>query len=117
MERNLSEKEYRNLWSFLVETFELTEEQLAAVDHQAPMSQEMYDSILDRCEEIGPDADRLFYQMLQDPEFSDFMKVRADRIEEEIKGVELPMRSKEEKELEWQKLLARIRAEYGEDAI
>ena len=115
MREKLTEKELKNFWSFLVETFEFTEEQNAAIDYQIPMTQEMYDSILDRCEEIGRDADRLFYKMLK--EYPDLMSVRADKILEEIKDVELPSLSEEEKEIQKQKLYARIRAEYGEDAI
>ena len=110
-----TEKELKNFWSFLVETFEFTEEQNAAIDHQIPMTQEIYDSILDRCNEIGSDVEPLFLRMLT--EYQDFMSVYADRIEEEVKGVELPEISEEEWELNRQKLYARIRAKYGEDAI
>ena len=52
-----TEKELKGFWSFLVETFEFTEEQNAAIDHQIPMTQEIYNSILDRCNEIGSDVE------------------------------------------------------------
>ena len=39
--------------NFLIETFEFTDEQLAAIDYQIPMTQEIYSSILDRCMELG----------------------------------------------------------------
>ena len=61
VERNLTEKEYKNLLSFLVETFELTDKQIAAIHHQIPMTQELFDSILDKAEDVGPDMDRVFY--------------------------------------------------------
>lgn len=77
-----TEKELKGFKSFLMETFEFTEEQNAAIDHQIPMTQELYDSILDRCDELGPDVDPLFYRMLT--EFPDFMCNYADRIMKEI---------------------------------
>ncbi len=110
-----TEKELKNFWSFLVETFEFTEEQNDAIDHQIPMTQEIYNSILDRCNEIGSDVEPLFLRMLT--EYQDFMSVYADRIIEEIKDVEIPEWTEEEKAIQKEKLYARIRAKYGEDAI
>lgn len=91
--REFSEQELKRVWSFLVETFELTEEQLAAVDHQVPMSQELFDSILDKCEEVGSDMDRLFFCMQK--EFPEFLNGRADRIAIEVEDVDLPPVSEE----------------------
>lgn len=112
---NFTEKELKNFWSFLVETFEFSEEQTAAIDKQIPMTQELYDSILDRCNEIGSDVDNLFFRMLI--EYPDFMSNYADRLEKEIEDVELPEITPEQWEESKQKLYARIRAKYGEDAI
>lgn len=106
---------YRNLWGFLVETFEFTEEQTAAIDKQIPMTQEMFDSIIKRCEEIGPDVDNLFFRILT--EYPEFTAVCADRIENELDGTEFPEFTEEEKQLSFEKLCARIREEYGSDAI
>ena len=36
----------KGLCNFLIETFKFTDEQLAAIDYQIPMTQEIYDSIL-----------------------------------------------------------------------
>lgn len=110
-----TEKELKGFWSFLVETFEFTEEQNDAIDHRIPMTQELFNSILNKCNEIGADVDPLFYRMLD--EYPEFMSVYTDKIEEEVKNVELPEISEEEWELNRQKLYARIRAEYGEDVI
>ncbi|CVI65057.1 hypothetical protein NDGK_00069 [Clostridiales bacterium CHKCI001] len=55
------EKLDKVLWSFLVETFEFIDEQTAAIDYRISMTQEIYDSILDRCMELGSSADRLSY--------------------------------------------------------
>lgn len=71
-----------NMRYFLVETFEFSDEQLAAIDCQIPMTQKLYDSILDRCMEIGSGADRIFYRMLL--EYPDFLSLYAGRIEREV---------------------------------
>lgn len=110
-----TERQFKNLWSFIVEAMEFTEEQNDAIDHQIPMTQEIYNSILDRCNEIGSDVEPLFLRMLT--EYQDFMSVYADRIIEEIKDVEIPEWTEEEKAIQKEKLYARIRAKYGEDAI
>lgn len=117
MERKFTEQELKGINNFLVEVFGLTEEQNLAIDRQIPMTQEIYDSILDRCTEIEPDADAIFYRMLS--EYPDFMCNYADRIAEEIEGAEkeLPEITPEEQEILWQKLCKKIRARYGEDAI
>lgn len=98
MEHRFTKKELKVLWSFLVETFTLNEDENAAVCHQIPMTQEIYDSILDKCDEIGSELDKLFYSMLK--EYPDYMVVRAARIEEKLKDVELPPMSEEEREIE-----------------
>lgn len=46
------------------------------------MTQEIYDSILDRCMELGTAADDLFYRMLL--EYPDFLSVYAQKIEDEV---------------------------------
>ena len=113
-----TDEQLKNGWSFLVQTFEFTEEQNAAIDHQIPMTQTIYDSILERCMEIGEDADKLFYDMLL--EYPDFMTEHANRIERELmkdypNGI--PKSSPEELQAGWEKLCKMICEEFGEDAI
>lgn len=115
MERRFTEQELKNFRSFLIETFEFTKEQNDAIDGRTLMTQEIYDSILERCEEIGPEADSLFYRMLD--EYPDMMAVNAARIEKEVEGAGFPSLTSEAVDDMEQKLYARIRAEYGEDAI
>lgn len=110
-----TEKEFKNLWSFIVESMEFTDEENAAIEHVIPMTQELFNSIIDKCNEIGSDVDPLFYRMLD--EYKDFMCVYADKIDEEIKDMPHYTLSEEEWEIQREKLYARIRAEYGEDAI
>lgn len=115
MERRFTEQELKNFRSFLIETLEFTEEQNGAIDGRTLMTQEIYDSILERCAEIGPEADSLFYRMLD--EYPDMMAVNAARIEKEVEGAWLLSLTPEEMDDMREKLYAKIRAEYGEDAI
>ena len=112
---DFSEQEQKNLWSFIVESIEFTDEQNAAIEHVIPMTQELYNSIMDKCMEIGLDVDPLFHRLLL--EYPAFMCNYADKIEKEIEDMELPELTPEQWEESKQKLYARIRAKYGEDAI
>ena len=107
------------VWNFLVETFEFSDEQLAAIDCQIPMTQKLYDSILDRCMEIGSSVDNLFYRLLV--EYPDFMTVYANRMEQEVEekysDIDFPESTPEELQAGWEDLCRRIRERYGEDAI
>lgn len=49
--------------------------------------------------------------------YPELMSAYVAKIEEEIKDVELPEETEEEKRASWERLCARIRAEYGENAI
>lgn len=52
----------RAFCSSLVETFEFTYVQLELLYYQIPMTQEIYNSILDCCMDMGSIADDLFYR-------------------------------------------------------
>ena len=69
--------------NFLIETFEFTDEQLEAIDYQIPMTQEIYNSILDRCMELGSIADDLLYRLLN--EYPEYLSVHGQIIENEVK--------------------------------
>ena len=56
----LTREQMENLKSFLLETFAFTEEQNDAMDKQIPMTQELFESIIERCNELGSDADKIF---------------------------------------------------------
>lgn len=113
------EKINKRLCKFFIEIFEFKDEQLAAIDCQIPMTQEIYDSILDRCMELGMAADDLFYRMLL--EYPDFLSVYAQKIEDEVNekyaDIDIPESSPEELDAGWEDLCRRIREKYGEDAI
>ncbi len=115
MKREFTQQELKNFWSFLVETFEFTEEQTAAIDHQAPMTQEMYNSIMERCMELGEEVEPLIRRMIE--EFPEFADAYADEIVREAEAAGFPDLSPEESEKMREGLYAKIRAKYGENAI
>lgn len=85
--RELTEKETRGMKSFIIEALAFSEEQNYSINGLIPMTQEMFDSIVERCTEIGSDADYLFFRMLE--QYPDFMEERAKKIEEEVKEADL----------------------------
>ena len=116
---DLTNEQMENLKSFLLETFAFTDEQTAAMDQQIPMTQEIFESILERCNELGSAADKIFYRLLK--EYPDFTDVYGQKLEKEVNercpDTELPDETPEERQASWERLCAKIRKEFGEDAI
>ena len=109
----LSNKEKHNFEEFLITTFKFSEDELAAIDKQKPMTMEIFSSCLAKCTEQG--LYKLFERLLDEyPELSD-KYVKA--IEDDIKDVVLPERTSEEEEESWNRLCERIKKEYGDDLI
>lgn len=107
----LSNKEKHNFEEFLILTFEFSDDELAAIDKQKPMTMELFSSFLAKCTEWG--LYKLFERLLDEyPELSD-KYVKA--IEDDIKDVVLPERTPEEEEESWNRLCERIKKEYGDD--
>ena len=107
----LSEKEKHNFEKFLIVTFEFSDDELAAIDKQKPMTMELFSSCMAKCTEHG--LYKLFERLLDEyPELSD-KYVKA--IEDDIKDVVLPERTPEEEEESWNRLCERIKKEYGDD--
>lgn len=115
----LTKEQIENVKSFLLETFAFNEEQLAAIDEQIPMTQEIFESILERCNELGSASDKIFYRLLRD--YPDLTDVYGQKLEKELNekypDTELPEETPEERQAAWERLCARIRAEFGADAI
>ena len=109
----LSNKEKHNFEEFLITTFEFSEDELAAIDKQKPMTMELFSSCLAKCTEHG--LYKLFERLLDEyPELSDkYVKT----IEDDIKDVVLPERTPEEEEESWNRLCERIKKEYVDDLI
>ena len=116
---DLTNEQMENLKSFLLETFAFTDEQTAAMDQQIPMTQKIFESILERCNELGSAADKTFYRLLK--EYPDFTDIYGQKLEKEVNercpDTELPDETPEERQASWERLCAKIRAEIGEDAI
>ena len=107
----LSNKEKYNFEEFLITTFKFSEEELAAIDKQKPMTMELFSSCLAKCTEWG--LYKLFERLLDEyPELTD-KYVKA--IEDDIKDVILPEKTPEEEEENWNRLCERIKNEYGDD--
>ncbi len=51
---------------FLTEVFGFTDEQSAAMYYQTEMTQEIYDSIIDRCFQLGKGADKVLFRMINE---------------------------------------------------
>ena len=105
----LSNKEKHNFEEFLITTFEFSEDELAAIDKQKPMTMELFSSCLAKCTEHG--LYKLFERLLDEyPELSDkYVKT----IEDDIKDVVLPERTPEEEEESWNRLCERIKKNMG----
>ena len=115
----LTKEQMENLKSFLLETFAFTEEQNNAMDKQIPMTQELFESIIERCNELGSEADKIFYRLLK--EYPNLTGVYGSKIVKEMAeqypDMELPEETPEERQAAWERLCAKIREGYGEDAI
>lgn len=108
-----SEKEKRNFEEFLILTFEFSDDELAAIDKQKPMTMELFSLCLAKCTEWG--LYKLFERLLD--EYPDLTDKYVKAIEDDIKDVILPERTPEEEEESWNRLCERIKNEYGDDLI
>lgn len=107
----LSEKEKCNFEEFLILTFEFSDDELAAIDKQKPMTMELFSSCLAKCTEWG--LYKLFERLLD--EYPDLTDKYVKAIEDDIKDVVLPERTPEEEEESWNRLCERIKKEYSDD--
>ena len=95
----------------MLETFAFNEEQLAAIDGLIPMTQEVFESILERCNELGSAADKIFYRLLQSSAaLTDVYGQKLEKeLDEKYPDTELPEETPEERQAAWERLCARIR--------
>lgn len=87
--KELAELELKALQALVTESIMFTEEENYAIDHIVSMTQELFDSIIDKCGGIGTKVDSLFFRLLD--EYPAFMDVRSSKIEEEVKKANLPL--------------------------
>lgn len=79
-------KEKHNFEEFLILTFEFSDDELAAIDKQKPMTMELFSSCLAKCTEHG--LYKLFERLLDEyPELSDkYVKPIEDDIKDTMYG-------------------------------
>ena len=109
----LSNNEKHNFEELLILTFEFSEDELAAIDKQKPMTMELFSSCLVKCTELG--IYKLFERLLD--EYPDLSDKYVKAIEDDIKDVVLSERTPEEEEESWNRLCEKIKKEYGDDLI
>lgn len=109
----LTDKQKRRLGEFVREAIYLTEEENEAIDHQIPMTQELFEQCVDHCVQIG--AYFRLSRLLE--EYSCFTAEYVRKIEEEVENsdIERPEPTPEELEASWQRFCIKVRARYGED--
>lgn len=90
----LSNKEKHNFEEFLILTIEFSDDELAAIDKQKPMTMELFSSCLAKCMEHG--LYKLFERLLDEyPELSDkYVKAIEDDIKDVVFQRELQKRKK-----------------------
>ena len=111
----LTDKQKRRLAEFVREAICLSEEEDAAIEHQIPMTQELFEQCVGHCVEIGA----YFRLTCLLNEYSYFADKYVRKIEEEVENsdIEIPESTPEELEASWQRFRAKVKARYGEDAI
>lgn len=112
---NLTDREKERLAEFVREAIYLTEEENAAIEHQVPMTQELFEQCVDHCVQIGA----YFRMTCLLNEYPEFAEEYARKIEEEVEdsNIEIPESTPEELEARWQRFCIKVREKYGEDAI
>lgn len=91
---DLTQQELERLYEFIDESILLTAEELAAIEHQIPMTRELFEQCMEHCLQIG--AYYRFGKLLE--EYSEFSDEYVEKKEEEFSKRDLPSLSKKEAE-------------------
>lgn len=68
----------RKLVNSLTVLFEFTEEEDDAIHGFIPMTQEIFDSCINKCNELSPDADETYYKLIKSyPDLYEVFKSRS----------------------------------------
>lgn len=115
---NLSRDEERRLRIEFASIKYLNEIQWKAMDGLIPMTQEIFDSIMECRAEVGPEMNELAISVFI--KFAEFGMVYADKLTEkydlpEPEDIPEEIESPEEKEAAWIGLKKRIKEKYGDD--
>lgn len=100
-------------------TPDYTEQEKAARNKQAPMTQELFASCLNRCAEAGNIPE--FFDLFDD--FPGCGEIWCDQLEKEMEGLDIHLEARkkikmptnEERQARWLALRERIRKKYGDE--
>lgn len=92
----LTEKQKRRLDDFVKEAIYLTDKENAAIEHQIPMTQELFEQCVGHCVEIGA----YFRLTCLLNEYSYFADKYVRKIEEEVENSDIEMSKSTPEELE-----------------
>lgn len=109
---NFTYRQKKRLYEFISEALLLTEEENAAIHHQIPMTQELFERCIGHC--VAIDAQFTLNSLLN--EYPEFSKGYVKK-EKRILDAGLPVNIQEHSEIIWGKLCAEIKRLYGEDAL
>lgn len=109
----LTKEQQNGLKDFVNEAILLTEEENAAIEHQIEMTQELFEQCLSSLVRIG--SIRGFNRLCN--EFPAQARIFDETMDKRLKDVEIPKYTPEEEQAQWERLKARIRERYGENAI
>lgn len=102
--KNFTDRQKKRLYELVSEILFLTEEESAAIDHQIPMTRELFEKCVDHCAAI--DAQFTLNNLLN--EYPEFSKEYARKEEEKILNIELPEDFSERSKKIWEKIRAKI---------
>lgn len=105
-QNNLTEKQKKNMQEFLAVTLSFGEEELAAIDHQVPMTPELFERCMDACISVHA-VNQLDRLMTEFPEFVNAYLGRVDSLAAET--TDLPCQSPEEVTGKFQEFLEKLR--------
>ena len=98
--------------NFFMAALYLDDIQNAAIDGIIPMTEEVFNSIMKRREEVGSELEDVSMEVFLN--YPKFAKMYADRLEAEIDSLDdMPKLSLLQEQLEFKRLKRRIRKEYG----
>lgn len=108
MQRVEKDSEMISAQRFLFLTFELNEKEFLAMFDFEPMTQDIFDSCLEKS--VTKNCISVFNQLYE--KFPEFGKVYEDRLTEELMGMEEIKRTPEEEEKSWLELCEKIKTKY-----
>ena len=113
--KKLSQEQKKKFISFLAVTFTMSDEELQAIDGVIPMTQELFDSITDKC--IGPEFESFFDDFIL--KYPDFLIENAKKLEMDldVSADDLPDFTPAEQEKLRQKIWNRIRENHEQDDL